>query len=81
MTDLFDLPPEEALQQAVDAGMTQSARIFAKIVKANTERYEAIRILADLMRSITNKADEEAQIAAFEAAAKFLEQHSTKAVK
>ncbi len=76
MTDLFDLPPEEALQQAVDAGMTQSARIFAKIVNANADRHQAIKILADLMRAITNKADEEAQIAAFDAAAKFLQQHS-----
>lgn len=76
MTDFFDLPPEEALQQAVDAGATQTARLFAKVVKANAERYEAIKILADLMRSITQKDDEQAQIAAFDAAAKFLEQQS-----
>ena len=71
--DLFDLPAEEALQHAVDNGMANTARIFARIIKANTERQEAIKILADLVRAITNKGEEEAQIAAFEQAVKFLE--------
>ena len=81
MNDLFDLPPEEALQQAVDAGLTNTARMFAMLVKSNTERYQAIRILADLMRSITTKDDEEAQIAAFEAAVKFLNEQQSKVAK
>lgn len=74
MLDLLSMKPEEALQVAVDGGLTQTARLFAQIVKANSDRADAIKVLNDLVRALANK-NEPAIIESLDAATKFLDTH------
>jgi hypothetical protein len=62
--------PQEGLQAAIDAGLTQTARMFAQIINANNDRDKAKKLLADLVQSIITKDD---QLTAFNAAVKYME--------